>query len=532
MAEKRRQRRKTTKLPKNINEIVVKALDGSSDGIIIGDTRGIILYHNKAWIDIHALPRGTELKGKQMRDYERPELLPILEEVNRVLKEKGSCTYQFGTVRRDGVYHDVHITANLLRDMDPPIVIVILREVTDFLRMENELSRRNGELTLFNEIHRAIAKAKSQKQVIDQMLNLLGDFIGAKGRGFYLVDRMKKECILLQSGGLPPEIRKRVERIPLADSIFNKIVQSRHPIVLEEDVGTMPRKDADIRPEMGIKRTIGFVFRTGTKKDYLVIFGLTEAKTIDLDVRRFFENVANRFGAGIERVELLQTLRKSQGELKNLAKRVIASGEAERRQCALMLHDEIGQALTALKLELEMLEKNLGPLSPCARKSFDTIKAQQRFVANGTRSVSKSLHPSMLEELGLIPTLNWYIDSFVRRRNLEAELLEAGFDKDLPLPVSLALYRVAQEALTNVVRHSGASKVIIRLTKGYPFVIMAIEDNGQGISLQKGKKQVKGLGLVNMRERVESLGGTFRIKSFRGKGTKIRVIVPIEVDNV
>lgn len=532
MAAKARTGRKAGHAMKNIGEKVIKALDGSSDGVIIGDVAGTVIYHNKAWLDIHALPRETDLRGKQMRDYERPELLPILDEVTKRLLEKGSCTYQFGTVRRDGVYHDVQITADMVRDADPPLVIVMLREVTDFLTMKNELSRRNVELTFVDELSHAVTNAKNQKQLIDRMLNMLGDFIGAKARGFYLVDHAKKECILLQSSGLTPALRKRVERIHLADSVFKKIVQSRRPIVLEEDLASRPRKDADIRQDVGIKRTIGFVLKTGTRKDYLMIFGLTEAKTIDLDVRRFFDGIAHRFGIGIERMVLLDRLKKSEGELRELAKRVIASGEAERRQCALMLHDELGQSLTGLKLELEMLEKHLSPLSPRARKSIDAIKTQYRFIAEGTRRVSKSLHPSMLEELGLVPTLNWYVDGFIRSGNLEVDIEEVGFDEDLPLPVSLALYRVAQEALTNVVRHSRATKVIIKLTKGFPCVIMGINDNGQGISPPKGIKKSKGLGLVNMRERVESLGGTFRIQSLRGKGTKIRVTVPIEVDNV
>jgi signal transduction histidine kinase len=90
---------------------------------------------------------------------------------------------------------------------------------------------------------------------------------------------------------------------------------------------------------------------------------------------------------------------------------------------------------------------------------------------------------------------------------------------------------VAQEALTNVVRHAGASKVSISLTKGYPYAIMEIEDNGRGISKQKTKTKTRGLGLVSMRERVEYMGGTFHIQSSPGKGTKVRVRIPLGAYN-
>jgi signal transduction histidine kinase len=134
----------------------------------------------------------------------------------------------------------------------------------------------------------------------------------------------------------------------------------------------------------------------------------------------------------------------------------------------------------------------------------------------------------MLDELGLVSTLTWYVDNFVRRKGLDVEFEAVGFDKRLPRPVAVTLYRVAQECLTNVVRHADASRVIIRLTKGYPYVIMMIEDDGKGISTRKSKSPKQGLGLVSMRERVQLVGGTFEINSRPGKGTKIRVEIPIK----
>jgi len=526
------QRRSTIrKYSKNVAESILKAFEYSTDGIIVGGLDGIVLFHNKAWLRIHALDENTDMRGKKFRDFERPELLPILDKVTREIMKHGSYTYQLGTVRRDGVYHDVHIVANIIRECDPPVVIVILREVTDFVQMQTEIARRNVELELLNEIHRIIAKVRNQKQVISQMLKLLGDFIGAQGRGFYVVDRTNNRCVLLMSKGLPPKIRKKVEIISMADFVFAKIARSRHTVVLEEDLKSRTLLPADIRPDMGFRRTIGVVFRTRLGRDYLAVFGLLEAKKVDPDVREFFDAAARQFGMAIERVELLDALEKREKELNELTARLIDSGEEERRRCSIMLHDEVGQSLTALKLELEMLEKGLGPLDSCARKSLDGIRKQVRFVAESTRTIAKSFHPAMLDELGFVPTLNWYIDNFVRGEGLDVEFEDAGFDTDLCASVSLALYRVAQEALTNVVRHAGASKVSISLTKGYPYVIMEIEDNGRGISKQKTKTKTRGLGLVSMRERVEYMGGTFHIQSSPGKGTKVRVRIPIGADN-
>jgi PAS domain S-box-containing protein len=526
-----RRRRKMKRLPKNLNEIILKALDYSDEGIILGNLEGTVYYHNKAWLRIHALDENLDLRGKNVREYERPELLPILEKFNEALMKRGSYTYQFGTVRRDGKYHDVHLSGNIIRELDPPVAVAILREVTDLVQTQKEVARRNVEFALLNEMHQVIARARDRKIVMRQMLKLLGGFIGAKSGIVYLVDHSKDNYVVFQSVGVSPAILKRIDRIPLSDPGFKLIMKSRHAVVMEEDTKIQPPKGAEVRPETGIKRVIGFAFKTGTKNAYLVVFGLAEAETVDPGVRSFLDTASRQFGIAVERLELLDVLRRSERELKELTKRLIDAGEEERRKCSIMLHDEVGQALTALKLELEALENGLGPLDSCTRKSLEGIRKQVKFVAESTRTIAKSFHPAMLDELGFVPTLNWYIDNFVRGEKLDVEFEDAGFDEDVPAAVSLALYRVAQEALTNVVRHARASRVSISLTKGYPCVIMEIEDNGRGISKQEAKTKTRGLGLVSMRERIEYMGGTFRIRSSRGKGTKVRVKIPIGADH-
>jgi PAS domain S-box-containing protein len=527
-----RSRRKAKKLPKNLNEIILKALDYSDEGIILGSLDGTVYYANKAWLRIHALDENLDLTGKKVQDYERPELLPILKKFNENLMKRGSYTYQFGTVRRDGKYHDVHLSGNIIRTIDPPVAVAILREVTDLVQTQKEVARRNVEFALLNEIHQVTTRARNWKSVIRRMLELLGDFVGAKTCGFYLLDHAKKDALLIDSIGLPPAVKERVKHLSLLeDAAFGRISKSHHTFVMEEEMPGHDGGDPDIRRDMGIKRTIGTVFRIGKQRDYLAIFGLPEAESVDPDVRTFFDTAARQFGMAIERAELLEALGKREKELNDLTTRLIDSGEEEKRQCSLMLHDEVGQALAGLKLELEILEKGLGPLDSCTRKSLEGIRKQVRFVAESTRTIAKSFHPAMLDELGFVPTLNWYIDNFVRGEELDVAFEDMGFDEDLPAPVSLALYRVAQEALTNVVRHARASRVSISLIKGYPCAIMEIEDNGRGIPTSKAKTKTRGLGLVSMRERIEYLGGDFQIKSSSGRGTKVRVKIPIGTRN-
>jgi signal transduction histidine kinase len=299
-------------------------------------------------------------------------------------------------------------------------------------------------------------------------------------------------------------------------------------VVLEEDIPAHIGDQPEIRKVLGLKRTIASIFETGTGRDYQIVLGLDKDEDVKPEIRRFLESATKRFGIGIERHDLLESLRKSQRELRELTARLIDSGEEEKRRLARILHDDVGQLMTGLRYEILALEKTLAPPSSCTRKSLEAMRVQLRLMTDSMRKLSRSLHPSMLEELGLVPTLTWYVDNFVRSDGLEVDLREVGFDRRLPHEIEVALYRIAQECLTNVARHAKASRVTIRLTKGYPRVIMNIEDNGKGISKTKGKTPTKGLGLVSMGERAQYLGGALEIKSSPGKGTRIRVEIPIE----
>ena len=158
-------------------------------------------------------------------------------------------------------------------------------------------------------------------------------------------------------------------------------------------------------------------------------------------------------------------------------------------------------------------------------------RSRIKAIANSMRDLSQSLHPALLDELGLLPALEWYIGEWKRESGIDVRIVSAGFDKQPPRPVAVALYRVVQECLANVRKHSGASRVKIVLAIGYPHAILRCEDNGKGFSSTGGARKKKGLGLVSMRERVEFLGGSFQILSSPGKGTRVRVKIPLKAHN-
>ncbi len=224
--------------------------------------------------------------------------------------------------------------------------------------------------------------------------------------------------------------------------------------------------------------------------------------------------------------------RLAEEQIHHLSRRLIVGIEEERRRLAADLHDEFGQALTGLHLGVESLVKAI-PLQQLKQKSngYKLIALIEQ-LAESLRSISTELRPDMLDHLGLVPTAEWYIDDFRERLpGLEVDFQAVGFgDRKLNPQIEIVLYRILQEALNNVVKHAEADQIIVKLTYSHPQVIMVISDNGKGFHPEEAEASAGfgkgGIGLISMKERVASGGGSIDIRSVEGKGTMIKITLP------
>jgi two-component system NarL family sensor kinase len=211
--------------------------------------------------------------------------------------------------------------------------------------------------------------------------------------------------------------------------------------------------------------------------------------------------------------------------LRQLNQRVVQSQDQERRRIARELHDSIGQYLAAITMSVTMLGDRVPPEF---RPNVEEILRQINSCVKDVRTISHLLHPPLLDEGGLSSALSWYVGEFSRRGGIHVDL-------DMPLElermkseVETAIFRIVQESLTNIHRHSGARKARISIERGDGTVRMSISDDGQGISKEKLKRIAagqSGVGVAGMRERVKQLGGTFQIRS-NGPGTTLDVELP------
>ncbi|MEJ5199831.1 MAG: sensor histidine kinase, partial [Anaerolineae bacterium] len=214
-----------------------------------------------------------------------------------------------------------------------------------------------------------------------------------------------------------------------------------------------------------------------------------------------------------------------------VSRRLVEMQEAERRRVARELHDEVGQALTAVKINLQALEhQNPDPL--LAARLKDSIAVVERALQQ-VRNIALDLRPSLLDDLGLVPALRWYVDNQARRVGLAASFTATPADLRLPPHLETHCFRMAQEAITNVIRHAHATRMDVILNSTGHGVRLIVRDNGVGFNVARALEQSmrgKSMGLSSLRERAALAGGRVDIFSQKDRGTEVRAWFPNEPD--
>ena len=248
-------------------------------------------------------------------------------------------------------------------------------------------------------------------------------------------------------------------------------------------------------------------------------------KSITSQELAILSGIATQIGITLENVYLLEELRQKEEIRGRLLERVISIQEAERERIARELHDETGQILTALMVNVELLSTEPEFQSAKSRERLEEISSLLSRTMEDIHNLSLDLHPKMLNELGLVPAIRWYAKGHLERWGIGFNIVADDLDHSLSAKEEICLFRVTQEAITNVIRHAQALQVDIEISVDAENVYLGIRDNGRGFDT-KGVLS-SSLGLKSMEERVSFLGGQMHIKSQVGEGTEISVNVPL-----
>jgi two-component system CheB/CheR fusion protein len=218
-------------------------------------------------------------------------------------------------------------------------------------------------------------------------------------------------------------------------------------------------------------------------------------------------------------------LDRTKNELRALAGRLFTSQEEERRRVARELHDDIGQKLAVLDVDINRLISDSTSDPQANRQHLESLKERLASLANEVRVISHRLHPSVLEDLGLAAALKSLVEEFGKHENMPATFRRRNVPDTLPPEVAAALYRIAQEALRNIAKHAGHTHVKVMLDTVGRDLRLTVRDSGEGFD--PNEIQERGLGLISMQERARPVGGELTIESELGEGTTVKVVVPL-----
>ena len=300
-----------------------------------------------------------------------------------------------------------------------------------------------------------------------------------------------------------------------------EIVPKREQVIrVSEEVQALNRS-AFIRQQKAIADIYGV-----TQRRVWEVLGLALAASFGIGL--LATTYAGRLERRIRRQRAIDV--QNTRDLQHLSAKLITAQEEERRSIARELHDEVGQVLTAIKVELAVAQRIIdGSSGPT--HVLDDARAITDGAVSTVRDLSHLLHPALLDDLGLPAAVEWYLRSFGKRHGIRAEVLHDRMEDRLTGEVEASAYRIVQEALTNVAKHSKASVCRVYLQRLPHTVLITVEDDGIGFDAAEAERtgERRGLGLVGIRERVSHLRGTFRLESTPGQGTRLTAELPARI---
>lgn len=402
----------------------------------------------------------------------------------RTALEQGHVTDECQQIRKDGTDFWATADITLLRDEqgEPRGYAVITRDITERRQQREEIKQREAQLNAFFS-NAPVGLAIIDKDLLFQRIN--GPFAELNGLDFRdQVGKPLRAVIADLSHQIEPLLRK--------------VVSTGEPLLAQEIKGPIPSTP-------GVK---GWWLKS--------LFPIAKDG-----------NVVTQMGIVVQDIT---GLKRAESAVRHLSGRLLQVRDDERRRLARDLHDSLGQTLTAIKMNLSYLGRDTSNLDERGRNAVAESKELVDNSLKEVRTLSHLLHPPMLDDVGLVAAIRWYANGFSQRSSIQVELnLPADLPR-LPTELETAVFRVVQESLTNVHRHSGSTTTTVRLEREADLLHLYVIDQGCGIPPEKLSSRQEtatiGVGLLGMRERLRQLRGQLEINS-NSQGTSVHAIIPV-----
>jgi signal transduction histidine kinase len=395
-------------------------------------------------------------------------------------------------------------------------------------RLHNTLLSHNRELEAVNELAEAVTLGQGVDAVIGTALNRVIALMDVDVGSIYLLEKDGVTLKLKASQGLlSPDLTLLIANTGKTNSPMQCLLETGHAVAIE-DIRTSPELSTDLVSMLCQEGYTSWAYAP-LKMEGEVIglyhLGKRDKRVFGPHDLALLEIIGNIVGSGLSNANLLVDLRHKEAELRRALRRAVELQEEERKRLARELHDEIGQALTSILIHLKTLQEEEDV--EAVNDRLNDLRSLAARTIEELHRLAMDLRPAALDSLGIVPALRWYIQQCAERTGLDIQFLGPEKYERLSPEIELTLYRVAQEGLTNAIRHGRAQKIIVFLERDLHLNIvrLTITDNGTGFN---AATLDRGMGLVGIRERVELLCGNFNIETNPGAGTQLWIEIPLK----
>jgi signal transduction histidine kinase/ribosomal protein L22 len=393
----------------------------------------------------------------------------------------------------------------------------------------DSLERQFKEQTILFEISKALSQTLDLKKLFEIVTQKTVELLGVDRAVAMIIDQNTGDLLLFTHFSRVKHLPE-LENYPKSVEDFPDIVEQikTRQIFCISDVAksSLSSREKKYFRERSIKSVLSIPFiLEGRLLGILALNSITKKHEFTESEIKLAQAIANQLSVAIENAQLMELSKKHSKELEKLSLRIINAQEYERKNLAGKLHDVIAQDLTAIKFDLKMCQQTIPEQYTLIKDKLEECEKLATQSLENIRNLTSDLRPPILDHFGLASAIRWYIDSFKLRTTLKIKVRITEFNCKFPPEFETTIYRIIQEGLTNVTKHSQAKRVSVSLYKKGNYARIIIQDNGVGFELEN-LPEVHGFGLFRLKENTELLGGKFKIISNKGRGTKLDISLP------
>lgn len=393
-------------------------------------------------------------------------------------------------------------------------------EVVTRQQAEGIQRRYAMRLEILHSMDQAILSARSPEDIAVAALSKVRDLLPHEQASVWEIDERHGMVNALAADDSGEVSSRTGHSFPLRRLSQSRAFQSSQPFRLTRAVNLFTVGDHAAKAWQAL---IDLPLIAGDQLIGVLNFTTDRLEAFTREHQEIAQEIAAQLAVALRQARLFEQVLQGRERLRALSLRLVEVQEAERRRIARELHDEIGQMLTGLKLQLDLCERQT--VEP-VRNSLGEARELVSQLLNQVRKLSLDLRPQMLDDLGLLAALDWHLKRFSKQTALEVDFNHELPPGRLPGQLETAIFRIVQEALTNVARHAGTNEAQVRLWAKGDRIGLHVADKGRGFEAETLQSRLSS-GLLGMRERASLLGGEFIVESSPGKGTTISVELPL-----